>query len=123
MAMKRKRFDKDLKENGKWFTYEEGTVDECKVKIASWSNANFIKAYGEYSVGEKSTEEFARIVAETILLDWEGFEEDDGTAIPYSVEEGVAFLLEDAELQAFIINTMQEKDAYRREIQTKKAKK
>lgn len=123
MAMKRKRFDKELKENGKWFTYEENTVDECKVKIASWSNPNFIKAYGEYSVGEKTTEEFAKIVSNTILIDWEGFEEDDGTAIPYTPEEGVSFLLEDAELQAFIINTMQEKDAYRREIQAKKAKK
>lgn len=123
MAMKRNRFDKELKENGKWFTYEEGTDDECQLKIASSNSIAFAKAIGEKSAKEDNDEGIEALLAESIVLDWEGFEEDDGTVIPYSVEECTEFLKGDLELLSFVLDTMKSKDAYRREVVAKKAKK
>lgn len=122
--MKRNRFDKELKETGKWFTFGEGTVDECELKIASMGNTKFMTAYGEWLNSEdKEPSKLADIMAEYILVDWKGYEEDDGTPIEYSVEEAVNLLNDDNGVLNFVSATMQSEDAYRREIVAKKAKK
>lgn len=119
MAFIKNRFDKDAQENGKFFDYDGG-----KFKIASMSNTAFIKAYGEYQAGDASQEDFAKVIAETILLDWDEIYDEDGeTTIPYSVEAATEFLVLDTELLAFIINTMNNRDNYRRELVKKKTKK
>lgn len=94
------KFKSDINKatNGVWVPLWDG-----RVKIARADNKNYRKAFAEKlkpyrrEVQNKSLpdETLQRIVlecfAETILLDWEGFEEDD-KPLPYSKEKVIEIM-------------------------------
>lgn len=124
MAFQKKRFDKEAIETGKWVEYDGG-----EFKLASISNSEFVKAYGEYSANKDKEEAevdnkaFCELVATTLLLDWKGVVDEAGEELPYSVDEAVEILMDDALFLNYIISYTQTLDNYKRELVQKKAKK
>ena len=103
--MKRSRIKSDLslEEEGKWFPY----VDGFRVRIRS-IRSTFYKETAE-RIGRPHKRELKRgdaadqatvrrvsqeAVAEGLIADWSGYEEDDGSPIPYSKEEAVRLCTE-----------------------------
>lgn len=95
----------DLETEGVW----QDLGDGGRVKVARLGNPKWQRAYNKLPHGLRNAassgrlkgaqaDEFdkrnARVLAETILLDWDGMEEEDGTPIPYSVEAAEQALFE-----------------------------
>jgi len=104
MATRLKEIKTDLKKEveGIWDTYP-GTDFRCR--IARSGNQNFeqhskrlrknakIKRAAAGELTDKESKlAIAPAVAEFVLLDWEGLEDDDGNQIPYSVTKAVELL-------------------------------
>lgn len=121
------RFDKELQENGKWVDYDGG-----KFKVASIASPKFIKGYTALdtdteNLTEEQSKEFSlklnTLLAETILLDWEGVVDEDDKEEKYTVEGGIELLEEDAVFASWLLNFTKEVNNYKREAVAKKAKK
>ena len=95
----------DLASEGQWveFCPAQGPDDEAlELKIARVGNPNYNQRLQELvrphrrkvRMGfDEDLEEFVRIaVAECVLVDWRGLQDDDGKAIPYSKEKSVEIL-------------------------------
>ena len=55
------------------------------------------------------------VMAESILLGWEGLEDDAGAPIPYSPAKAAACLAESRDLRAIVEGYSERADLYRRE--------
>ncbi len=95
---------------GEWRELTKG----LRFKIAAGVNAEFERCLRELdpvlmrevarvqAAGEALSEDLSarfseldtRAIARTVLLDWDGLEEEDGTPIPYSVEKAEEILLD-----------------------------
>lgn len=76
-------------------------MEDLRLKVRAMGNDDFQRRYDELSraiprterdsEGRLSSEQdrrlTARIYCDTILCDWDGFTEDDGTPVPFSPEE------------------------------------
>lgn len=112
-------------EEGVWVDYENTGV---KLKIARIGNPAFDKAVnklsaphlkkirnGDASLQEKLTKE---AIAETILLDWKGIEDDDGKTLKYSKKLSKELLNDPAlrDLYKFVLITSNDVERFRQEI-------
>lgn len=124
MAFQKKRFDKEAIETGKWTKYDGG-----EFKLASVSSSEFVKAHSDYldNKGKEGVEAdnkaFCELIATTLLLDWKGVVDEAGEELPYSVDEAVEILMDDALFLNHIVSYAQTLDNYKRELVQKKAKK
>ncbi len=104
----------NLETEGVWHDLGDGG----RVKVARLGNQNWQRAYNKLPHGLRSAasagrlkgaqaDEFdkrnARVLAETVLLDWDGMEEVDGTPIPYSVEAAEQALIELKDFRVAIV--------------------
>lgn len=121
------RFDKDLQENGKWVEYDGG-----KFKVASIATPKFIQGYTSLDTDtDNLTEEQAKVfslklntlLAEVILLDWEGVVDEDDKPVDYTTEGGIELLEEDTVFASWLLNYTKEVNNYKRESVAKKIKK
>lgn len=81
-------------------------MEDLRLKVRAMGNDDFQRRYDELSraiprterdsMGRLSPEQdrrlTARIYCDTILCDWAGFTEDDGTPVPFSTEEARTIL-------------------------------
>lgn len=95
--MKLSEFQSDTKreKEGVWHSLDETT----RIKVARMGNPRFTRAFrriiGPYEVQidtgrldpDKAETLWAEVFAESILVDWEGFTDDEGNPIPYSKAE------------------------------------
>ncbi|MBB76531.1 MAG: hypothetical protein CMJ75_18660 [Planctomycetaceae bacterium] len=97
--------DLNKERDGIWFRYH-GSDFECR--IARIGNPNFEGAKRRALRDEKvrraveggltvkeSKHALAPLVAEYILVDWRGLEDDDGNPLPYSIEKATEMLRDD----------------------------
>lgn len=64
---------------------------ECMHRLMEPHYANGVKNFEDLDEAEKERIE-VRSLAEAVLVDWRGVEDDDGTPIPYSVEKAEEIL-------------------------------
>jgi len=115
--------DRDLSENGAWVPWIAGT----RLRIARLSNSAFKAMYHRKTkplerkmreIPDELQEEIIRkCVAHTVLLDWEGFDDDDGSPLEYTPEQGIE-MFEDSEwehLYSFVLETARKDDVYMQE--------
>ena len=86
--------DVDLIEAGVWKTYHEGmrfriASNHCKLFRHGSQELNATGARIAFITDEpggnpERTKAFRSLMSDTLVMDWEGMEDDDGTAIPYS---------------------------------------
>ena len=101
MELKDFKTDKDKEKDGVW----EDLGDECSVLVARYGNQAMVNAYRRYPRvlrqrlesgqvdDDKSATVMAKVMADTILLDWKGLKED-GKEVVYNKEECVRILVE-----------------------------
>ena len=115
--------DQDKEVNGVWEDFGEG----CRILIARAGNKKYDKLFQRLvkphrkamRMGTLSDEVaegiFIRTIAETIVLDWEGLEED-GVPVPYSVENAIRILTEYEDLKKQIQEISDSIETYRLEV-------
>jgi hypothetical protein len=104
-------FDKQKAEKGVWITLDEGG----KVLLAKIGSHAYDLAIAKHTrdyqskirLGKLTTEDMKKISilveAETVLLNWEGLEEEPGKPLPYSRENAIYVLTEYPEFRAEIV--------------------
>lgn len=134
MAFRKNRWDKNAISAGKVFEYDGG-----KFQVASFSNPEFLKLFGEYQSrwpddkelsdeeADIKNSELNDILSKTILLGWEDVEDEDEDGniiqITYTPEEGKEVLDNDPQFAMWLFKTGGEMENYKREYTNKKAKK
>jgi hypothetical protein len=113
------KVDPQRSNEGVWFDWTQGV----RLLIARIGNASFDSRLRELMDGEKAAgnEDISRenltmmAVAETVLLGWEGIEDDDGEPLEWSVETSYALLSDEAlaDLYKFVIIKASEVAHYR----------
>lgn len=102
MGFKISQLKTDLKREteGAWVDYRPGV----RLRIARVNNPNYdalLRKLGKPYRSQLRREDLAgdvlddivrKVFAETVLLDWEGIEDDDGKPVPYSKEQALAYL-------------------------------
>ena len=99
---------KTLSQKGIWVSVDVGRPDGVKPRFLigrmgitnpKWSDSaaqSFRDAKTRIQAGAMSAEESrlraVTVFANTVLFDWENIEDDDGTPIPYTPEEGIKAL-------------------------------
>lgn len=114
--------DKTKEQEGVW--HDLG--DDLRMKIARIGNPNYQKRFQALSkphrrairrgtlsddVAEKL---MIQCLAETIVLDWEGLEEN-GEPVPYSMDEAIRILTDYPELRNYINDIANELEGYQEE--------
>jgi hypothetical protein len=105
---------------GVWKDLEDGG----RVKVAMLGNSAFEaardEAFKDYpDLNEVPTgvfrERMAYVYANTVLLDWEGFEQDDGTPILYTIDQAAEYMGNDQymEFQMHIFKLAKDYNNYR----------
>lgn len=121
--MKLSRFttDSTLELNGVWVDIGEG----AKLLVARVGNPRYrerlralMKPYKRQirtdTLPEDLSEDMVlRAFSETILLGWEGLEDDNGAAVPYSREKAYELLRDLRDFRAMVAEIAQEQEAYR----------
>lgn len=115
--------NKDLEEQGAWVDIGDGG----KLKIARAGNKKAIAhlrlvskphlaqiTYGKLS-DEVSTQLAVEVIAEAILLDWEGIT-DGGKPLPYSKENAIRMLLEYPDFRDLVSKIADERKTFQKEI-------
>jgi len=112
--------------SGVWVTYGSG----IRVRVARYNNGNHViklaalrkphwKQLQRQDVEALTLEAElrTRAIAETVLLDWEGITEDDGTPIAYSKEKAFEFLNDPAlhDFREFVFTEAMDQAKYRDE--------
>jgi len=114
--------DKAAEEGGVWVEIGEGAA----VKVARFGNdrhqaaldrlrkpyRNILRAGGEIPA-DRHTEIAIEAMADALLLDWRGFENDDGSEVAYSREMAVWFLTELKDFRNQIAALAMEVESYR----------
>lgn len=121
--MKLSRFttDSTLELNGVWVDIGEG----AKLLVARVGNPRYrerlralMKPYKRQvrtdTLPEDLSEDMVlRAFSETILLGWEGLEDEDGKAVPYSREKAYELLRDLRDFRAIVAEIAQEQETYR----------
>jgi len=112
--------DKEKEIDGKWFPIS----DSAKLLIARIGNPNYAKVFRRLTrpykrairtdrlPEEKSDEILIQTMAETILLGWEGLEED-GVPVTYSTTEAVRMLTEYKDFRDMVSEIASEMEAFK----------
>ena len=121
--------DKSKENQGVWVDLGEG----ARLLIARHGNERFKLRYQELTapyaaairtktLSEAVAEKILKqILAETILLDWEGIVDDDGNPVPYSVEKAMEFL-DIPDFRSFVEEMSKEQALYRKELEAQAEK-
>ncbi|SDF83706.1 hypothetical protein [Thalassobaculum litoreum] len=131
--MKFSEFKTDIEKEaeGVWHTigYNEDE-SPVRIKVARLGNSAWLKAYNKIppairDAAQKGTlsgpmevsydKQAARCTAEHVLVDWQGFTDEEGNNLPYSVDTAAA-ILADPEHRPFrnlVTRFAQDDDAYR----------
>lgn len=119
--LKKIETDLALEVSGAW-TQDLGSG--LKLKVARFGNKNFNReitaaaknrtdAFGNLELEDDvAGEVFAQILANTVLLDWEGLEED-GEPVPYSKEAAARILLQYPEFMRLVQAQAKRLDLFR----------
>ena len=119
MELKDFKTDKDKEKDGIW----EDLGDGCSVLVARYGNQAMVKAYRRYPRilrqrlesgqidDDKSATVMAKVMADTILLDWKGLKED-GKEVVYSKEECTRILVEYPDIRGMIFEISNEAQLY-----------
>ena len=119
MELKDFKTDKDKEKDGVW----EDLGDGCSVLVARYGNQAMVNAYRRYPRvlrqrlesgqidDDKSANVMAKVMADTILLDWKGLKED-GKEVAYSKEECVRILTEYPDIRSMIFEISNEAQLY-----------
>ena len=119
MELKDFKTDKGKEENGVW----EDLGDGCSVLVARYGNPAMVSAYRRYPRvlrqrlesgqvdDDKSANIMAKVMADTILLDWKGLKED-GKEVLYSKEECVRVLIDYPDVRSMIFDISNETQLY-----------
>jgi hypothetical protein len=114
--------DKVKEKEGVW----QDMGDGLKMRIARIGNPKYQKRFEALSKphrralrrgtlsNEIAEKLLVQCIAETIVLDWEGVEED-GAETPFSVENAVRILLEYPELRKYVEDIANEMEGYKAE--------
>lgn len=115
--------DLDLEENGVWVDIGDGG----QLKVARMGNPRYQEAVRRISKPHKtqirnktitedlSDELLLKSMAETILLDWKGIEDDKGKAIKYSVETAFKLMRDLRDFRNLVVELATEQAAFRRD--------
>lgn len=118
----RKRFatDPELELNGVWVEIGQG----ARVKVARTNNKRYTERMQalmrphrrQLRMGQLDDEVFdailIRVVAETVLLDWENLE-DGGKPIPYNTENAMRLMTEFPDFRNVVAEIAQEMETFR----------
>jgi len=116
--------DKEKEKNGVWLD----VGPNCKTLIARVGNPNYLREFKRLTKVHTQSirrgimeEEVAdailiKVMAKTILLDWEGMEED-GEPIPYSVDAAIRLLTMYKDFRDLISEISNTMDAYKVEVE------
>ena len=119
MELKDFKTDRDKEKDGVW----EDLGDGCSVLVARYGNQAMVNAYRRYPRvlrqrlesgqvdDDKSSTIMAKVMADTILLDWKGLKED-GKEVPYSKEECVRVLTDYPDVRLMIFEISNEAQLY-----------
>ena len=119
MELKDFKTDKNKEKDGVW----EDLGDGCSVLVARYGNPAMIKAYRKYPRvlrqrlesgqvdDDKSATVLSKVIADTVLLDWNGLKED-GKEVVYSKEECVRVLTEYPDVRDMIFEMANEAARY-----------
>jgi hypothetical protein len=127
--MSKFRLDIETVERGRWVDWRDGV----RLLIASVDSPAYVRASREYfrENREACAEAFGEdqntralfdalrpVFAKTILLGWEGIDDEDGNPIPYSPENALTFLTDPelVHLWDFVLSAAQNVAAYRRSV-------
>jgi len=120
----KKLFGTDSKKEQEGVVHEMG--DGLKIKIARIGNPNYQKRFQVLSKphrralrrgtlsDEVAEKLLVKCLAETIVLDWEGLEEQ-GKPIPYSTENAIRILTDYPELRNYVNDIANELEGYQAE--------
>lgn len=125
------RTDVEKENKGIWVDIPGG----LRVKIARMHNEGMVKAYAKYpaairnnldnmKLDEKTSANImAGLLAEHVLLGWEGLDED-GSALPYTIENAKRILAdpEYKDFRALIVNLASTQELFHKEAVMEKAK-
>ena len=112
--------DKQAEIEGKW----NDIGDDIKLLIARIGNPEYQKAFQKISKphrrairrgtlnDEVAEKLLVKAMAQTILLDWEGLEED-GVPVPYSTDNAIRILMEYKDLRDYVSDIANEMEGYR----------
>jgi hypothetical protein len=108
-------------QDGVWADYEIG----LRFKIARMNNPRYRKHLAALKQSqlrevrrgnpELILELTTQAMAKYLLLDWEGLDEDDGTAIPYSIGKSAEILRESQDIYEFVEETSMDSDLFKAE--------
>lgn len=115
--------DLDLEENGVWVDIGEGG----EILVARMGNPRYQKAVQSISKPHRtqirqktisedlSDELLLKAMAETILLDWKGIEDDKGKVIKYTKDTAFKLLRDLRDFRNLVVELATEQAAFRRE--------
>jgi len=113
-----------LEVNGVWKTILEENGKKTRVLVARDNNANFVselrkemapyqtKIQRDNLTQDEADVILAKVMAKTILLDWENIQNDDDSLMPYSVDNAFNLLMI-KDFRLMIIAMSSEMDSYR----------
>lgn len=99
--------DKTKSDEGVWVEYSEG----AKIKLAKSENPKHIRAQERFTKKrswhktdiEKRQKDLDQALVGTVLLDWKGFEAEDGTDFPFNKENAFFLLQNSPDFRQFVI--------------------
>jgi hypothetical protein len=107
--------DPNLEETGAWADYREGS----KIKVARIGNMKFQRALASQSRKnkantdpERETKILCEAIAETVLLDWDGFTRN-GAALPYSKDEAASLLFASMDFRNEVVEIATDMETFR----------
>ena len=115
--------DLDLEENGVWVDIGDGG----KLKVARMGNPRYQEAVRRISKPHKtqirnktisedlSGELLLKAMADSILLDWKGIEDDKGKPIKYSADMAYTLMRDLRDFRNLVVELATEQAAFRRE--------
>lgn len=98
--------------DGVWHDIDETTA----VKVARLGNKKFqrraeaLRKPYQFQIDNKTIDDgllekiTTQAIAETIVVDWKGFEDEDGNAVPYSPEAAFEYLMKYEEFKRHVLN-------------------
>ena len=119
MELKDFKTDKNKEKDGVW----EDLGDGCSVLVARYGNQAMVNAYRRYPRvlrqrlesgqvdDDKSSAIMAKVMSDTILLDWKGLKED-GKEVAYSKEECTRVLIDYPDVRVMIFEISNEAQLY-----------
>ncbi len=112
--------DKKLEEQGVWVEIDE----KSKIKVARLGNLKFrefsrklqnnAKIATKYKIDDFNQNDLVKLLANTILLDWEGIELN-GEVLPYSIENAIKILTEFKDFTNLVVELANQMETFKNE--------